>query len=106
MTHVPETLTECTCSICRRLGAQWAYYNPGEVEIASGEELLVGYAWQSRKLTFHHCRVCGCTTHYSVPDGDGRRVRAVNARMLPADETAQARIRLFDGAESWKYLDE
>jgi len=22
----PQTLTGCTCSICHRLGAQWAYY--------------------------------------------------------------------------------
>ena len=27
----PDTVTECNCSICRRLGARWAYYSPSEV---------------------------------------------------------------------------
>lgn len=29
----PADVTECNCSICRRLGARWAYYNPLEVTL-------------------------------------------------------------------------
>ncbi len=29
----PDTLTSCNCSICRRTGGLFAYYNPAEVSI-------------------------------------------------------------------------
>ncbi len=32
----PGSLTSCNCSICRRLGALWAYFNLGEVADMSG----------------------------------------------------------------------
>jgi hypothetical protein len=31
--RVPETLTHCDCSICRRYGTLWAYYAKDEVKI-------------------------------------------------------------------------
>ena len=27
----PESVTDCNCSICRRLGTLWAYYSPTQV---------------------------------------------------------------------------
>ena len=27
----PDTVTECNCSICRKLAARWAYYKPSDV---------------------------------------------------------------------------
>ncbi len=29
----PVEVTECTCSICRRYGVLWAYYEPSQVRI-------------------------------------------------------------------------
>jgi hypothetical protein len=44
-------------------------------------------------------------THYEslekLPDS---RI-AVNARNMPPDVIATARIRMFDGADTWKYLE-
>jgi hypothetical protein len=30
----------------------------------------------------------------------------INARLMPPEVLARARVRKFDGADTWKYLDE
>jgi len=44
-------------------------------------------------------------THYEDVDqaADGRI--AVNARMLPSEDIGGVRVRTFDGADTWKYID-
>ena len=56
-------------------------------------------------IAFHFCNTCGCLTHYTgTPAYEGDRV-AINARMMDPADIAGIRIRTFDGAETWKYLD-
>lgn len=102
----PRKLTECNCSICRRYGVLWSYFSRKSVTVSAPKSALCGYKWGDRRLEFFHCRTCGCVTHYEMPDKspDGRM--AVNARMLePADIRGIPR-RKFDGAVSWKTVDE
>jgi hypothetical protein len=65
------------------------------------------YRWGDKSLDFHHCAVCGCTTHWSpLPHRDQGRL-GVNARLLEPDVLVAARVRRLDGAsEDWKYLDD
>jgi hypothetical protein len=100
----PETVTDCNCSICRRLGALWAYYNPAQVRLATPDAAIGAYAWGERLLAFHHCQVCGCTTHWSPLTDVGRM--GVNARLFPPDILAAARVRHLDGADTWTFLNE
>ncbi len=68
---------------------------------------LSGYAWNGRTLTFFHCSTCGCLTHYESNErAEGERTIAVNARMFAAETIAGIRVRTFDGADTWKYVDE
>jgi hypothetical protein len=101
----PETVTDCNCSICRRLGVLWAYYSPRQVRIVPPSGATAIYMWDDRSLEFHRCRVCGCTTHWAAVDRSRDRM-GVNARLLAPDVLAAARIRKLDGADSGKYLDE
>jgi hypothetical protein len=101
----PESVTDCNCSICRRLGALWAYYDPAQVVITASQADLDGYVWGDRKLTFHHCRTCGCTTHWSPIDRTRPRM-GVNARLLAPEVLAVAKVRRLDGADTWTYFDE
>ena len=102
--RLPETFTSCNCSICRRLGALWAYYTAGEVTIDTGAAGTQTYIQGDRKLAMHHCAKCGCTTHYVGLEPGTDRV-GVNARMMEPAAIAGIRIRPFDGAESWTFLD-
>ncbi|EIM72796.1 hypothetical protein A33O_18174 [Nitratireductor aquibiodomus RA22] len=68
-----------------------------------GEDDTVAYVQGDRTLAMHHCPTCGCTTHWR-PIGEGNRM-AINARLMEPGAIAGLRIRRFDGADKFDYLD-
>lgn len=99
----PEKVTSCNCSACRRFAALWAYAPPAQARIIAEPGATFSYARGERSLAFHSCARCGATTHWaSLTDGKV----AVNFRLAddPAD-VADIRVRHFDGADSWTFLD-
>jgi hypothetical protein len=101
----PEAVTSCNCSICRRIGALWAYYPPQDVRVTHAEGAVDGYSQGDRSLTNWRCHTCGCATHWTAIDPDYDRM-AVNARLMPPEIVSAARIRRFDGADTWTFPDE
>ena len=97
-------LTACNCSICGRLGALWAYTTQARVTVKHAPDALASYAWGDRTITFHHCRVCGCTTHYTGLGAQATDRVAVNARLLPLDPAAPVPVRRWDGRDTWSSL--
>ena len=63
------------------------------------------YVWGDRMLAFHRCRSCGVTTHWQSLDGTQTRM-AINARTIDGLDWTTIRVRPFDGADTWKFLDE
>ena len=106
LTRKPRTLTRCTCSICRRYGAQWAYCTRRSANVRCEDYAVSPYSWGDRTIEFYHCNRCGCLTHYESIDKGARSRIAVNARMLPPEDIAGIRVRTFDGAKTWKYLED
>lgn len=101
---VPDQLTSCNCSLCHRLGTVWAYYRPGQVTFTAGAGTTVPYVQGDRTLATHHCPTCACVTHWeSLEPGTDRM--GVNARLFPREVMEGTRIRRFDGADSWMFLD-
>lgn len=102
----PENLTECNCSICRRYAARWAYFSQDDVRVVSEPDAIDTYSWGDESIEFCWCRKCGCMTHYeSVKKGPEGRL-AVNARMMEPADVAAIPVRKFDGAVTWKIIDE
>ena len=103
---VPEKLTDCNCSLCRRIGGLWAYGTLANVTVLTEPEATISYVQGDRMLATHSCRTCGCTTHWLglAPEGEDWRI-AVNMRMAEPAAFAGIRVRHFDGADSWTYLD-
>ncbi len=100
----PETVTACNCSICHRLGTLWAYYTVGQVTFLTPPAATATYSWGDKELAFHHCRNCGCTTHWSAIDPASQRI-GVNSRLMPRAVTATVPVRKLDGADTWSYLE-
>lgn len=99
----PREVTDCNCSICRRYGALWAYYRPSQVRVHGKTDT---YMWGEKSIAFHHCPECGCITHFTAVDpADPHDRMAVNANLMPSEVLATARVRHFDGAATWKYID-
>lgn len=102
--EAPTEVTDCTCSICRRYGALWAYYPLDQVRLVPPDATTDIYMWDDRAIEFHRCRTCGCVTHWAPVDPARNRM-GVNARLFPLADLAQARIRHLDGAATERYLD-
>ena len=100
----PDALVLSNCSICRRNGALWAFYAIDEVTISGHPEHTTGYEFGPRTITTFHCRHCGCATHWE-PLKAGATKLAFNMRNFDPDELDDVRLRRFDGAVTWAYLD-
>jgi len=56
----PEKATKCNCSLCRRLGGLWAYYEFGTVRVDGHPENTAEYVWSDKTLRTVRCKTCGC----------------------------------------------
>lgn len=104
MTNAPSVVVECNCSLCRRYGVLWVYFDRDELTGVPEGEATHTYAWNGKHVDFHRCAACGCVTHWA-PRAPGRTTLGINARLLPPEIVAAARLRHKDGAGSGKYLD-
>lgn len=87
----PAEVNVCECSICRRYGALWAYYDPARVAFAGDNGPTDIYMWNEHRLEFHRCRTCGCLTHWRAVDANVPCI-GVNTRMMAPEAIAQARM--------------
>ncbi|WP_435448295.1 GFA family protein [Vibrio navarrensis] len=103
--ELTEAATSCNCSICSRYGAIWGYFTESDVEVKVGQAGLSSYCYGDKFINFNRCNECGCITHYtSTKPSPGSRL-AVNYRMFPPSQASQVKVRLFDGADTWQFLD-
>ncbi|MFG6468279.1 GFA family protein [Roseateles sp. BYS87W] len=103
--HLPEQATRCNCSLCRRLNGLWAYYPLGTVQIEGHPEHTTDYIWGDKTLRNIRCIHCGCVTHWEplAPEPGARH--GVNLNNFDPQVAAGVRVRRFDGAETWTFLD-
>ena len=101
----PRWLTSCNCSICRRLGALWAHVDIKSVEILAEDGATISYVQGDKTLAIHSCKNCGCTTHWENLHIEEDSHMSVNFRMCSDADIGKFRVRRFDGAESWKFID-
>jgi hypothetical protein len=104
---VPTGVTRCTCSICSKRGALWAYCGPAQFRLAQTPRRDVVYAWGRRIVKLHFCGVCGCTTYNESPTSrDGQPdfsapLIAINARLLKGFDCAAVPMAVVDGENLW-----
>ena len=90
----PAEVSECNCSICRRVAGLWHYPSPAQVTV-SGDP--VDYVQGDASLTTWHCGTCGCTTHWTAIDPAYDRM-GLNLRMFEPGLWADLPRRQVDGA--------
>src|SRR5436190_15055830 len=101
----PEYLLDCNCSLCRRVGALWAHYDASVVNVEAAPGATDGYVWGDRTLRTVRCATCGIVTHWdSISAAAGTRC-GVNMRNFEPGVIAGLRVRRFDGADTWEFLD-
>ena len=100
--ELPKEITNCNCSICRRLGTLWAYYVVGRVKIYGHPEKTEAYVQGDKTLRIVRCKSCGCTTHWEPLDVKPKSKMGVNVRNFDPEAIGSVRMRLLDGANTWK----
>jgi hypothetical protein len=103
--RAPRTVTQCNCSLCRRYGAQWAYYSAKSVKVEAAKGALASYSWRKKVRAYFHCKTCGCVTHYKYRRAWGAGTVGVNASNFEPEVMQNVRVRKLDGARTWKFLD-
>ena len=100
----PAALVLCNCSICRRNGALWAFYAREDVQVTGHPAHTSGYVWGARTITTFRCTGCGSVTHWEPLASEGRKF-GINIRNFDPHEIGDVRLRRFDGADAWDYID-
>ena len=102
----PEVATECNCSLCRRIGGPWVYFEFGTVAIEGHPDSTEAYVQGDRTLRTIRCRHCGCVTHWEPIEMKAGARHGVHLGNFDPELIAAVRVRKFDGANTWKFFDE
>ena len=107
VTEAPATLVRCTCSICSKRGALWAYYTPAQFTLLTPRANVAEYRWQTKTVAHNFCPVCGCGTFTETPDWstgepdfDNPRI-AVNAHLFDDFDAWNKPVEVIDGRNEW-----
>ena len=107
VSEAPAGVTRCTCSLCAKRGALWAYYTPAQFRLTSPPENVATYLWGSRTVKHHFCANCGCGTYSESPDWstgkpdfDNPKV-GVNARLFDDIDLDAVPVTVIDGKNLW-----
>lgn len=98
---LPTEITNCNCSICRRLGTLWGYYQVAQVQVHGHPEQTQSYIQGDRTLRTVRCKTCGCTLLWEPLDTAPDARMGVNMRNFDPTLVGRTRMRLLDGADSW-----
>ena len=100
----PRSLTDCNCSICRRYGTRWAYYKDADVRLVARAGATHEYIWGEGTQKFIRCATCGCVMQWKKLVVGPTTNTGVNARNFDPAALGQVRVRLLDGAKTWRYI--
>jgi hypothetical protein len=107
VTEAPQTVTRCTCSICSKRGALWAYYDLAQFTLLTPRENIATYRWQSGLVGHNFCPICGCGTFTETPDWstgeanlDNPRV-SINAHLFDDFDLQAVPVEVIDGKNLW-----
>lgn len=104
--EAPTSVTRCTCSICSKRGALWAYYTPKQFRLTSQNSDST-YQWGTRTVKLHFCGVCGCSTYNESPSWVDKKPDfahpriAINARLLDGFDIETVPVEVLDGKNLW-----
>ncbi|EKE70211.1 glutathione-dependent formaldehyde-activating protein [Gallaecimonas xiamenensis 3-C-1] len=101
----PEMASSCNCSLCRRTGGIWAYYQLGSVVIQGHPGNTESYTWGDRSMRNFRCKTCGIITHWEPIEPTPGSRHGVNLRNFEPELLASVVVRQFDGADTWQFLD-
>lgn len=97
--HPPEYINFCNCSLCRRMGGGWGYFDRDEVRVEGELREFVRTDLDEAFIANQFCPDCGAVVRWvPLPSYDSRRV-GVNMRLFDPDELKGIECRFPDGID-------
>ena len=90
-----DRVTQCNCSMCSKKGFLHLIVEPQDFQLASGQDDLATYQFNTKVAKHTFCKVCGVHPFY-VPRSDPDKID-VNARCLDDADLTAVSIKAFDG---------
>ena len=105
LTGDPGAVTSCSCTLCRRYGALWAYdYEAERITLRGAMAAYVRPDTSDPHLEVLFCPTCACLIAWrglhAAPDG--RRRAAVNVRLADPGDVAALALRRLDGLAGFR----
>jgi hypothetical protein len=101
ITKAPAYINECNCTLCRKSGASWGYFDPSEVRVEGVTSPYCRADKAEPGVDIHFCGTCGSTTHFTLTASAaakfGNSVTGVNMRLADEAELAGIELRYPDG---------
>jgi hypothetical protein len=98
----PDFIHACNCSLCRRAGAHWGYFDPAEVTVSGETRSYSRTDKPEPAARIHFCPTCGTTTHFTLTEAVvakfGADQTGANMRLADAKDLAGLELRYPDGA--------
>lgn len=98
---LPAFVHDCNCTLCRKTGALWAYYQPDDVQVSGTTATYRRRDKPEPGVDIHFCPTCGATTHFTLTPATiaqhGDVQRGVNMRLADEAELAGVELRYPDG---------
>lgn len=97
----PEYINLCDCSLCRKSGGAWGYFQSADVKVTGATQEYRRADYDEPAVEMRFCGSCGTTTHWVLTEHfEGDRV-GVNMRMFDPQETNGIEARTLDG-HNWQ----
>jgi hypothetical protein len=104
---MPDSVTACSCTLCRRYGALWIYdYEDHGVRLSGASSVYTREGKENPALEIRFCSRCGCVASWRGLrlEADGRRRMAVNLRLSEPGPVSHLPIDHFDGLDTFDDL--
>jgi len=97
VTHKPDYVNFCDCTLCAKSGGVWGYYESPDVTVEGATSPYRRVDYDEPAVEMHSCPACNTTTHWITTEHfDGDKV-GVNVRIFNPSELAGTEARFLDG---------
>lgn len=102
--RLPDFINACNCSLCRKSGVQWGYFDNPDVTVAGTTASYRRRDKPEPAVALHFCPTCGASTHFVLLPAVAARLGStmMGVNMVLADESVLAGIELrFPDGQAW-----
>jgi hypothetical protein len=100
----PEFIHDCNCSLCRKAGAAWGYFNSTSATITGETASFIRRDKKTPGAEVHSCKICAATTHFVLTksfreQNESADLVGVNMRLFDPEELKGVEVRFPNGRD-------